>query len=343
MKVLMKHIVIAITAGLTLAVVGVLLLRSHSPQPSTHSFRMIWRQHKLKLLDHNLRKRSLTAPSFPTSLKDVFISVKTSKRFHRSRLDVILKTWHTLAKDQIWFFTDDDDLRVAKRVQSGHLINTKCSSSHNRSSLCCKMAAEIMAFASTPDKRWFCHFDDDNYVNIPALVKMLQHFNPEDELYLGKTSIPEPINVLDHIQDQRKNVSKKKVSFWFATGGAGFCLSRPLVEKILPKVRDNAFVATGESIRLPDDVTVGYIIEHLFKTRLTPVPKFHSHLEALKLIPQESFSDQISFSYSTYSDQEQNIVQIGGLSEAKDPTRFLSIHCHLFPGTIKACDRIVRM
>lgn len=54
---------------------------------------------------------------------------------------------------QIWFFTDDDDLRVAKRVQSGHLINTKCSSSHNRSSLCCKMAAEIMAFANTPDKR----------------------------------------------------------------------------------------------------------------------------------------------------------------------------------------------
>ena len=22
--------------------------------------------------------------------------------------------------------------------------------------------------------RWFCHFDDDNYVNIPALVKTLQ-------------------------------------------------------------------------------------------------------------------------------------------------------------------------
>lgn len=84
------------------------------------------------------------------------------------------------------------------------------------------------------------------------------------------------------------------MTFWFATGGAGFCLSRPLVEKILPKVQNNAFVATGESIRLPDDVTVGYIIEHLFNIPLTQVPKFHSHLEALKLIPQESFSDQVT-------------------------------------------------
>ena len=34
--------------------------------------------------------------------------------------------------------------------------------------------------------RWFCHFDDDTYVNIPVLVKTLQQYNPERErLYLG--------------------------------------------------------------------------------------------------------------------------------------------------------------
>ena len=34
--------------------------------------------------------------------------------------------------------------------------------------------------------RWFCHFDDDSYVNIPVLVKTLQQYNPESErLYLG--------------------------------------------------------------------------------------------------------------------------------------------------------------
>ena len=58
----------------------------------------------------------------------------------------------------------------------------------------------------------------------------------------------------------------KKVSFWFATGGAGFCLSRPLVKRMAPMVENGEFVATGETIRLPDDVTVGFIIGEYLKS-----------------------------------------------------------------------------
>ncbi|CAG0914758.1 unnamed protein product [Notodromas monacha] len=42
-------------------------------------------------------------------LDDVFISVKTTKSYHESRLDVIIKTWFTLARKQTWFFTDAED------------------------------------------------------------------------------------------------------------------------------------------------------------------------------------------------------------------------------------------
>ena len=35
------------------------------------------------------------------SLNDIFISVKTTKKFHRSRLDVIARTWFVLARDQV--------------------------------------------------------------------------------------------------------------------------------------------------------------------------------------------------------------------------------------------------
>lgn len=35
------------------------------------------------------------------TLDDVFISVKTTKQFHESRLDVIIKTWFTLAPKQV--------------------------------------------------------------------------------------------------------------------------------------------------------------------------------------------------------------------------------------------------
>lgn len=36
-----------------------------------------------------------------TTLNDVFISVKTTKRNHDSRLDLVLSTWHQLARHQV--------------------------------------------------------------------------------------------------------------------------------------------------------------------------------------------------------------------------------------------------
>ena len=58
--------------------------------------------------------------------------------------------------------------------------------------------------------RWFCHFDDDNYVNVEALVRTLENFDPEKDWYLGKTSIKDPIEVLDRTA---ATFSKDSVSF----------------------------------------------------------------------------------------------------------------------------------
>lgn len=45
--------------------------------------------------------------------------------------------------------------------------------------------------------RWFCHFDDDNYVNVPQLIRMLQKYDWTDDWYLGKPSIKAPLEILD--------------------------------------------------------------------------------------------------------------------------------------------------
>lgn len=56
---------------------------------------------------HDLYLRSMTAdtpkpPKPPTTeLDDVFISVKTTKGYHESRLALIIKTWFQLAKEQV--------------------------------------------------------------------------------------------------------------------------------------------------------------------------------------------------------------------------------------------------
>jgi len=287
------------------------LVDTASPEQETDQFR-----------GHNVEYSPPVTPPSSTTLEDLFISVKTTKNFHNSRLDVIIKTWFTLAREQTWFFTDSDDEEYKEKTHN-HLINTGCSSSHNRMALCCKMAVEFDTFLES-NKKWFCHFDDDNYVNVPQLVKMLQDFSWQDDWYLGKPSIKAPLEILD-----RENMPRK-ISFWFATGGAGFCLSRSLALKMKPLASGGKFISIGDKIRLPDDVTMGYIVEHMLRKQLTVIDKFHSHLEPMKFLKHSQLTDQISFSYSRYG-QEMNVLNLDGFNNQIDPYRFLSLHCLLFP------------
>lgn len=39
--------------------------------------------------------------------------------------------------------------------------------------------------------------DDDTYVNIPGLLKLLQQYNHSDDWYLGKPSLNHPLEVRD--------------------------------------------------------------------------------------------------------------------------------------------------
>lgn len=264
--------------------------------------------------------QGLTGPN--TSLDDLFISVKTTKIFHQTRLNVVLKTWFVLAREQTYFFSDADDPVYSSKTR-GHFVNTNCSASHNRKALCCKMSVEFDSFLES-GKKWFCHFDDDNYVNVPRLLKLLQKYNPQEDWYLGKPSIRTPLEIVTR-DDKQKNIS-----FWFATGGAGFCISKALALKMLPVASGGKFISIGEQIRLPDDVTMGYIIEHLLKKKLTVVDLFHSHFEPMKFLKPESLPEQISFSYSRFG-RDLNVLQIDGFDQRIDPTRFLSLHCYLFP------------
>lgn len=59
--------------------------------------------------------------------------------------------------------------------------------------------------------RWFCHFDDDNYVNVPRLLKLLDNYNPREDWYLGRPSIPAPLEIMR----QDTESSKRPVSCTF--------------------------------------------------------------------------------------------------------------------------------
>jgi len=41
--------------------------------------------------------------------------------------------------------------------------------------------------------RWFCHVDDDTYLNVVALVKLLRQYPHYEDWYIGKPSISKPL------------------------------------------------------------------------------------------------------------------------------------------------------
>ncbi|XP_069339136.1 beta-1,3-N-acetylglucosaminyltransferase radical fringe [Eulemur rufifrons] len=273
------------------------------------------------------------APAPPAALPglrpdDVFIAVKTTRKNHEPRLRLLLRTWISRARRQTFIFTDGDDPELELRG-GGRVINTNCSAVRTRQALCCKMSVEYDKFIES-GRKWFCHVDDDNYVNPESLLHLLSTFSPSQDVYLGRPSLDHPIEATERVQG---GGTATTVKFWFATGGAGFCLSRGLALKMSPWASLGSFMSTAERVRLPDDCTVGYIVEGLLGARLLHSPFFHSHLENLQGLPQDAVLQQVTLSYGG-PENPHNVVNVAGVfSLQQDPTRFKSIHCLLYPDT----------
>lgn len=268
-----------------------------------------------------------SAPAEDITANDIFIAVKTTKKFHQSRLNLLLDTWISRHMQQTYIFTDGEDEELKKKMGS-HAINTNCSAAHSRQALSCKMAVEYDKFIESR-KKWFCHVDDDNYVNVRTLVKHLSQYTHTQDMYIGKPSLDRPIEATERLGDNKM----KPVNFWFATGGAGFCVSRGLALKMSPWASGGHFINTAEKIRLPDDCTIGYIIESVLGVPLTRSNLFHSHLENLQQVSRQDIHKQITLSYGMF-ENKSNIINLKGVfSVEEDPSRFKSVHCLLYPDT----------
>ncbi|KAF3852582.1 hypothetical protein F7725_005937 [Dissostichus mawsoni] len=147
-------------------------------------------------------------------------------------------------------FTDGEDEELRKRM-GDHLINTNCSAAHNRQALSCKMALEYDTFINSA-KKWFCHVDDDNYVNVGSLLKLLSQFSHSQDVYLGRPSLERPIEATEKL------------------GTAEMFLVRHRRSRILSEPRPRS-----------QDETLG---EALLGVRLLRSALFHSHLENLGLV-----------------------------------------------------------
>lgn len=47
--------------------------------------------------------------------------------------------------------------------------------------------------------RWFCHVDDDNYLNIVSLLKLLSQYSHMQDVYIGRPSLERPIEATEKL------------------------------------------------------------------------------------------------------------------------------------------------
>ncbi|KAM9314413.1 beta-1,3-N-acetylglucosaminyltransferase manic fringe [Pholidichthys leucotaenia] len=259
-------------------------------------------------------------------LEDIYIAVKTTEKFHRTRLALLLETWISRTKAHTFIFTDADDEHLSS--EGYNMVVTGCQSDHSQQALSCKMSAEYDGFMAS-NKRWFCHVDDDNYVNPEALLSLLSAFPQEGDIYVGKPSLDKPITAHELLEGN----ATREVRFWFATGGAGFCLSQRLAQKMAPWASGSNFEKMSARIRLPDDCTIGFIVEKRLGVSMVHCPLFHSHLENLLLVSQRSIPQQVTLSYGMFENKMNSIEVKGSFSKEDDPSRFKTVHCMLYPFT----------
>lgn len=49
-------------------------------------------------------------------------------------------------------------------------------------------------------RRWFCHVDDDNYVILPSLLRLLSSYHHSQDVYLGRPSLDHPIEAAERVK-----------------------------------------------------------------------------------------------------------------------------------------------
>lgn len=273
--------------------------------------------------DDNKHNSNTRQQSKEQDNKYVFIGIKTSEHgAHGIRLPEIRKTWlrDALQSDKvdIKFFTHLNVNHTSDHDEpSSLMLTTKC----NHQDLACKTGQVFAYYLQNSKANWFCSFDDDNYVLIDNLGKVLQAYEDgptkDQDLYIGRALHPAGMFFPGINATVR-----------FGTGGAGYCLTRSLVE------RGKDYFSALESFHLIDDVAVGYVSQHKLGVNITSDPLFHSHWERMirTRMPQDEIAKQVSFSHENkgnYTFPYDDLPNTPLFPRKEDPMGFRSLWCHL--------------
>ncbi|XP_073258461.1 beta-1,3-glucosyltransferase-like [Porites lutea] len=180
------------------------------------------------------------------SLDQIFFAVKTTKKYHKSRVPVVQKTVGQYAKHIVYYSETKDssipteDIGVPN-TERGH---------------CAKLQAIINKSATDPraaDKPWLAVIDDDTIMSVPRLQKLLACYDPKEVTLLG---------------ERYAYGLTGGYGYEYITGGGGMILSRAGINALL---KSNCNCWEPDS---PDDMWLGNCFRRL-GIPLTHSPAFH--------------------------------------------------------------------
>ena len=209
-------------------------------------------------------------------------------------------------------------------------MQSNCFSKNRRLNQCCQLAFSLSySIREFPTAFWTCHFDDDSFVNTGQLKTYLSQFSHLTDYYIGRNSLATPSSVINK-EDKRQHY------FYFATGGAGLCLSRPLLMKLKSFVDPGQYISQCDQTGLSDDVLLGYLLSKEVGVRLTITNRLHSHLEDLSAMKREFLQKQITLSYNL---NYENKVSLPNMWNIDDSTGFKRLTCLIYGvGVSQSCE-----
>uniref|UniRef100_A0AAR2L1T5 Fringe-like glycosyltransferase domain-containing protein n=1 Tax=Pygocentrus nattereri TaxID=42514 RepID=A0AAR2L1T5_PYGNA len=180
----------------------------------------------------------------PVTREDIFVAVKTCKKFHLERVPVVKKTWEKQAS-RLEYYSDHADPSIptinlgVPNTDRGH---------------CGKTFAILSRYVSSsvPKTDWLLIVDDDTLISLPRLQALLSCYDPREPVCLG----------------ERYGYGLGQGGYSYITGGGGMVFSREAVLRLL------ASGCKCYSNDAPDDMVVGMCLNAV-QIPVTHSPLFH--------------------------------------------------------------------
>uniref|UniRef100_A0A8D0CZB9 Beta 3-glucosyltransferase a n=1 Tax=Sander lucioperca TaxID=283035 RepID=A0A8D0CZB9_SANLU len=180
----------------------------------------------------------------PVNKEDIFVAVKTCRKFHSERVPVIKKTWEKDAFS-LEYYSDHADPSIptidlgVPNTERGH---------------CGKTFAILQRFlsSSVPNTKWLLVVDDDTLISLSRLQVLLSCYNPSEPVCLG----------------ERYGYGLSQGGYSYITGGGGMVFSREAVVRLL---NSGCKCYSNDA---PDDMVLGMCLNAL-GLPVTHSPLFH--------------------------------------------------------------------